>query len=114
MKSTTTTSIALGFFASLILTLLSYGAVVKHWFSGTALVSAILAFAVVELVVQLYFFFDLGDGASRRWKLGAFAFTLGSVLIVIVGSVWIMSHLNYNMMASPDLMNTYIQSQQGF
>ena len=39
---------------------------------------------------------------------------MGIILIVVVGSIWIMDHLNYNMMASPADMNTYIQSQDGF
>jgi hypothetical protein len=32
----------------------------------------------------------------------------------VIGSIWIMGHLNYNMMASPSDMNSYIQSQDGF
>jgi hypothetical protein len=35
------------------------------------------------------------------------------LLIIVIGSLWIMSNLNYRMMGSPSQVNQYIQSQDG-
>ncbi len=102
-----------GFMASLILTLAAYFAVVGQLLVGQLLVVVILALAVAQLFVQAFFFLHLGEEIGPRWKLWAFISTLGIVLIVVVGAIWIMGHLNYNMMASPTEMNKYINSQDG-
>lgn len=115
MKGGMRRSAVIGFIVSIVLTFIAYGAVTGHWLSGTALVAVILALALTQLAVQMTCFLDLGFGASgARWRTLTFLATFGLVFIVVVGSVWIMWHLNYNMMASPSQMMKYIQSQQGF
>jgi cytochrome o ubiquinol oxidase operon protein cyoD len=108
-----------GFILSVVLTLAAAGLVWTHGnFWGMTvpvalLVPALLVLAVIQLFVQLIFFMHLSAGSESRWRLGAFISTAGIILIVIIGSIWIMNHLNYNMMASPSEMNAYIQSQDG-
>jgi cytochrome o ubiquinol oxidase operon protein cyoD len=105
---------------SLALTLTAAGLIWVHINSGHTVFTheflngAILALAIAQLFVQLIFFMHLADESGPRWKLGALISAVGIILIVVVGSIWIMNHLNYNMMASPADMNTYIQSQDGF
>lgn len=117
MKQGTLTTYIAGYIASVALTIAAYFAVVHPAYfnlSGSdAILVAILALAVVQLVVQLFFFLHLGFVGNERWKMAAFLATVGLVLIIVVGSIWIMSHLNYQMMASPAEMNQYIQNQQG-
>lgn len=105
---------AYGLVFSLALTLGAYAAVTGHWLSGRTLAAAILGLALAQLIVQMTCFLDLGFGAGSRWRLLTFAATVGLVAVIVIGSIWIMAHLNYSMMASPDAMREYIESQQGF
>ena len=92
-----------GFILSVILTLAAYFAVTNH--ASNALL-IILALAVVQLVVQLVFFLHLNQGSDRHWNLTVFFSTVSIILILVIGSIWIMNHLNYNM--TPGDMNTYM------
>jgi cytochrome o ubiquinol oxidase operon protein cyoD len=102
-----------GFVLSIALTLAAYFLVTSGEIFGNVLIGAILVLAVVQFVVQAFFFLHLGQGKDARWNFVVFGSTLGIILILVVGSIWIMNHLNYNMMASPSQMNAYIQSQDG-
>jgi cytochrome o ubiquinol oxidase operon protein cyoD len=72
----------------------------------------VMIIAVIQLVVQLVFFLHLGQG--NRWKTITFVFAGLVVLIVVVGSIWIMHNLDYNMMhMSPDQMVQYMKENEG-
>ncbi len=100
-----------GFAASIILTLAAYFAVAAHILSGSMLIAAIMALAIIQLIVQLIFFLHLGKGQDSTWNLVVFFSTVTLVLIIVVGSLWIMNHLNYNM--TPQDINNYMSSQDG-
>ena len=109
-----------GFVSSIACTLLAYMVVQIHVSSEHSLIShevlipTILGLAVIQFIIQLAFFLHLGSDAPRAsWKTPAFIATIGMVLLVVVGAIWIMGHLNYNMMASPNDTDQYIQSQDG-
>jgi cytochrome o ubiquinol oxidase subunit IV len=98
-----------GYLLSICLTLLAY-AVVRSGFSTRDVVIGIITLlAVAQFVTQLYFFLHL-NGKSR-WKMGVFFLMLLVVGILVIGSLWIMSNLNYRMMPSESQMNNYMQSQ---
>jgi cytochrome o ubiquinol oxidase subunit IV len=107
-----------GFVSSILLTLAAYVLVLIHVnaehgiISHEVLIPLILILAVAQLIVQLFSFLHLGSGSGKGWKIGALVSTIILVLIIVLGSLWIMQHLNYNM--TPDQMNQYIQNQQGF
>ncbi|HUC01519.1 MAG TPA: cytochrome o ubiquinol oxidase subunit IV [Candidatus Paceibacterota bacterium] len=107
-----------GFILSVMLTLAAAWLVFAHVtsgiFSGDVLIGAILVLAVAQLFVQLIFFMHIAEETGPRFRLVVLFSTVGIIFIVIAGSIWIMNHLNYNMMASPAEMNAYIQSQDGF
>ncbi len=105
-------SYVVGFGLSVIATLLAYFIVVKHILTGPMAVYAVLFIAVVQLIIQMVFFLHIGRGS--RWKLMTFVFTSVIVLIVVIGTIWIMSNLDYNMMhMSPDEMTEYMEHNQG-
>ncbi len=109
-------SYVIGFALSVALTLAAFFVVLRPGFFHVgygAMVPAILILAVAQLFVQLIFFMHLASESGPRWKLAIFLSTVSIVLIVVIGSIWIMNHLNYNMMRSPSEMNAYIQSQDG-
>ena len=59
---------------------------------------AIVLLAVFQIVVHTVCFLHVNTRAEGGWTLMAYAFTAVMVLIVISGSLWIMYHLNANMM----------------
>jgi len=87
-----------GFILSIILTIIPYFMVVNHTLAGNGLVLVILAIGVVQLLIQLIFFLHLSFAPEQRSTSMAFVFTVLIVAILVVGSLWIMWNLNYNMM----------------
>lgn len=102
----------IGFVLSLILTLTAYN-LVLYRSTSTWLVAGLLVMAVVQLIVQLVFFLHLGDEAKPRYKLLSFVFMGGILVIIVVGSIWIMNNLDYNMMnMSPQEKTDYMTTQK--
>lgn len=91
-------SYALGFLASLLLTTLSFLVVITKLFSGKILIYALIVLAIVQAIAQLLFFLHVGQEAKPRWESLIFGFTVLILLIVIIGSLWVMYDLNARMM----------------
>ena len=62
----------------------------------TALV--IMAFAVVQIVVHMIYFLHMSTKSENGWSMMALIFTIVMVVIALSGSLWVMNHLNSNMM----------------
>ena len=62
----------------------------------TALV--VMAFAVVQIVVHMVYFLHMNTKSEGGWTMLALIFTVVLVVITLSGSLWIMYHLNANMM----------------
>lgn len=109
-------SYVIGFVLAVTLTLVAYFIVVNHLLSGMALAMTLMGLAAVQLLVQLVFFLHLGRDRKSRWNVASFYFMLLVLLILVVGSLWIMNNLNYNMMMSPEEMNKFMlkESMKGF
>lgn len=106
-----------GFLASLLLTMTSFLIVTEEWLTGASLtMAALLALASVQLVVQLVCFLHLGADKDPFSRTGTFLFAVGTLLIIIVGSLWIMNNLDYRMHMSPESMEDYMleQNKKGF
>ena len=85
-----------GFVLSIILTLIPYFMVVNHVFGSSSLMYAVVSFALAQLVVQVVFFLHLHKKSKPHWNLIVFVFTFLIVAILVVGSLWVMYNLNYN------------------
>lgn len=90
-------SYVLGFVLSILLTLVAYFFVVLKTFSPTVLFSVIMGLGVIQAVIQLVLFLHLGKEGKPHWNTMTFLFMLSILLIVVLGSLWIMAHLEYNM-----------------
>jgi len=64
--------------------------------STTALV--ILALAAVQIVVHMIYFLHMDTKVEAGWSMLALIFTIVLVVITLSGSIWVMYHLNANMM----------------
>ena len=69
---------------------------------GPGIGVALLVFAVAQMGIHLVFFLHITTGPDNTNNVLALAFGVLIVVFIIVGSLWIMSHLNHNM--SPDDM----------
>lgn len=92
----------MGFFASLALTLAAYFLIISpEWFDigNKMAVITIFILAGLQAIVQLTCFIDIWQEKGPLWNLYVFISTLSIIFIVIFFSIWIMSHLNHNMMS---------------
>ena len=89
-------SYTIGFGLSVILTIIAFVIVSQDLVEGSLRVAAIMLLAVIQLYVQAVFFLHLGRGSDKRWNRIVFIFMLLIVSIVVGGTLWIMSNLNYN------------------
>ena len=88
-----------GFVLAVILTAIPFWLVMAKVFdkpNTTALV--ILAFAVVQIVVHMVYFLHMDAKSEGGWNMLALIFTLVVVVITLAGSLWVMYHMNTNMM----------------
>lgn len=105
-----------GFVWSLLLTLAAFALVQMQLdsggnaYEGKVLIGILAILAIVQLVVQLVFFFHLGREAKPRLNTVSFLFMLMVVGIIGFGSLWIMYNLNYNMMGKE--VEMYIQQEE--
>ena len=91
-----------GFVLSVVLTAVPFWLVMTGVLPGmvaTALI--IFALALVQILVHVVFFLHLDTRSEGGWTLIAFIFTAVIVVTAIAGSIWIMYHLNTNMMPMP-------------
>lgn len=88
----------IGFILSFILTVIPFGMVMAGGF-GRGIVMAVIAItAVAQVLVQLVYFLHMNSSSEQRWNVIAFIYTVLCIAVLLVGSVWIMNYLHYNMM----------------
>jgi len=91
-------SYGIGFFVSLIFTSISFLLVAFQVFPPEVLIYTVASFALFQAVVQLIFFLHLGQEGKPHWETFIFFFMLLILLIIAVGSLWVMNDLNERMM----------------
>jgi cytochrome o ubiquinol oxidase operon protein cyoD len=77
------------------------------WGPGIPLGLTVLAIA--QMGIHLVFFLHVTTGPDNTNNVLALAFGILIVLLVVAGSLLIMTNLNENMMPSPELMNLQMQ-----
>ncbi len=87
-----------GFILSIILTVIPFWMVMTGAASPAVILGTILAMAVVQVLVHLVCFLHMNTKSDEGWNMTAFVFTVLIIAILVVGSIWIMWNLNYNMM----------------
>ncbi|RVU21648.1 cytochrome o ubiquinol oxidase subunit IV [Methylobacterium oryzihabitans] len=88
-----------GFVLSVILTAIPFALVMARPIDSalwTGLV--VMAFAVVQIVVHMVYFLHMNTSSEGGWTVLALIFTIVLVVITLTGSLWVMHHLNTNMM----------------
>jgi cytochrome o ubiquinol oxidase operon protein cyoD len=88
-----------GFVLSIILTAVPFWLVMGNVFANsTTTAFVILGFAAVQMVVHMIYFLHMNSKSEGGWNMLALMFTLVLVVITLAGSIWVMYHMNANMM----------------
>ncbi|MFV0383741.1 cytochrome o ubiquinol oxidase subunit IV [Paracoccus sp. (in: a-proteobacteria)] len=92
-----------GFVLSVILTVIPFAVVMSGGFEsrGTT-IAVVVACALVQVLVHAVYFLHLTGSAEEGWTMMSTIFTIIVVAIMISGSLWVMFHLNQNMMPQMD------------
>ncbi|MFC5758501.1 cytochrome o ubiquinol oxidase subunit IV [Rhizobium sp. GCM10022189] len=95
-----------GFVLSVILTAIPFWLVMADVFaSPTATAIVVMALGAVQIVVHMIYFLHMNTKSEGGWTIMALIFTIIIVAIALSGSLWVMYHLNTNMMPmSPEMM----------
>lgn len=107
----------LGAVLAAVLTSIIYVIVVNGVIAdATTLGLVILGFAFVQFCLQLLYFLHITEGGKPNWRLHSLWFVVLTVAIIVVGSIWIMKNLDYNMGMSPEQMQKRMleEAQKGF
>lgn len=91
-------SYLIGFILSVVLTAVPFALTMLHVLPVATLVPVIIAVGLVQIVVHLVYFLHMNTSSSQIWNNAAFVCALIIVFIVIVGTLWVMYHMNHNMM----------------
>jgi cytochrome o ubiquinol oxidase operon protein cyoD len=98
-----------GFVLAVILTAIPFWLVMRGVNAGKSNTTTliILGFAAVQIVVHMFYFLHMNTKSEGGWTMLALIFTLVLVVITLSGSIWVMYHLNHNMMPAmmPDMHN---------
>nr|WP_315241000.1 cytochrome o ubiquinol oxidase subunit IV [uncultured Albidiferax sp.] len=88
-----------GFVLAVILTVIPFWLVMGKVFANPNLTAmVILGIAAVQIVVHMVYFLHMNSKLEGGWSLLALIFTLMLLVIMLAGSIWVMYHLNANMM----------------
>ncbi|MBA3757678.1 cytochrome o ubiquinol oxidase subunit IV [Candidatus Saccharibacteria bacterium] len=107
----TTVSYLFGFILSLELTLAAYFLVVNRVLESRQLILTIMGLGVAQLLVQLVFFLHLGRESKPRWNLTVFSFMALVLVVLVGGSLWIMSNLDYNTMTPTEIETKLLEEE---
>ena len=91
----------IGSILAIVLTAIPFWLVMTGALDGQATAILIFALAFLQIVVHVVCFLHLDTRSEGGWTLLAFLFTTVIVVVTIGGSIWIMYHLNTNMMPMP-------------
>lgn len=93
-----------GFGLSVVLTAVPFWLVMTGALGDKQLTAfVIMAFAAVQIVVHMIYFLHMNTASEGGWTMMALIFTVIMVVIAMTGSLWVMHHLNINMMPAHDM-----------
>jgi cytochrome o ubiquinol oxidase operon protein cyoD len=95
----------LGFVLAAGLTLVSFYIARSTLVWQPSIPIALSVLAIAQMGVHLVFFLHLTSGPDNLNNILALAFGLLIVMLLVFGSLWIMTHLNHNMMPMEQMMH---------
>jgi cytochrome o ubiquinol oxidase subunit IV len=89
---------------ALLLTAASFIVSQTHLLWAPGVPAGLIVLAIAQMGVHLVFFLHIGTGPDNTNNVLALAFGVLIVVLVVSGSLWIMAHLNANMLSPSAIM----------
>ncbi len=106
---TETVSYVIGLGLALLLTGISFWVASTSALWGPGVAVGLVVLAIAQMGVHLVFFLHITSGPDNTNNVLALAFGVLIVFLVMVGTIWIMAHMNTNMGPMPEMMNLMTQ-----
>jgi cytochrome o ubiquinol oxidase subunit IV len=103
------TAYVVGLGLALLLTGISFWVASTSVLWGPGVATGLVVLAIAQMGVHLVFFLHITSGPDNTNNVLALAFGVLIVFLVMVGTIWIMAHMNTNMGVNPELMNLQTQ-----
>jgi cytochrome o ubiquinol oxidase operon protein cyoD len=88
-----------GFVLAVILTAIPFWLVMGKVIGNSSTAGLVLlGIAAVQIVVHMVYFLHMNSKSEGGWNMLALIFTVMLVVIMLSGSIWVMYHMNHNMM----------------
>ena len=104
-----TVSYVIGLGLAILLTAISFWVASTSALWGPGVATGLVVLAIAQMGIHLVFFLHITSGPDNTNNVLALAFGVLIVFLVMIGTIWIMSHMNANMGVSPELMNLQMQ-----
>ena len=104
-----TVAYVIGLALALILTGVSFWVASTSTLWGPGVAVGLVVLAIAQMGVHLVFFLHITSGPDNTNNVLALAFGVLIVFLVMIGTIWIMTHMNTNMASDPALMNLQMQ-----
>ena len=88
-----------GFVLSAVLTAIPFWLVMAHVIEDSQIAAlAVMGIGFVQIVVHMVYFLHMNTKSEGGWTMLALIFTVVMVAITLAGSIWVMYHMNGNML----------------
>ena len=102
-------SYVIGLGLALLLTAVSFWVASTSVLWGPGVAMGLVVLAIAQMGVHLVFFLHITSGPDNTNNVLALAFGVLIVMLIMFGTIWIMSHLAANMGPPPELTNLHLQ-----
>ena len=99
----------IGLGLALLLTGVSFWVASTSAIWGPGVAVGLVVLAIAQMGIHLVFFLHITSGPDNTNNVLALAFGVMIVFLVMVGTIWIMAHMNMNVGMPPEMMNLHTQ-----
>ena len=104
-----TISYVVGLGLALLLTAVSFWVASTGVLWGPGVATGLVVLAIAQMGIHLVFFLHISSGPDNTNNVLALAFGVLIVLLVMIGTIFIMAHMDANMGPTPEVMNLQMQ-----
>src|SRR5262249_44544286 len=97
-------SYVIGFGLAILLTIASFWAAHTGLIYGPGITAALVTLAIAQMGIHLVFFLHIPTAPDNTNNVLALAFGIAIVFVIVLGSLWIMGHLNHMMMPMEQML----------
>ena len=94
----------IGYVSAIALTIAAFTVATSTGMAPFSIEAALAVLAIAQMLVHLIFFLHINTAPVQKTNIMAFTATMLIIAIVVIGSIWIMGHLNRNMVPMNQLM----------